>query len=159
MQTEKSGAKYPLVNGRHEFDNGGYVEVTNGNHVKIENVSSTSYVNFTNVNQNSNNSGNPNNINFLPVWITLPEESTCIFRILNIERNGGSTAVGINFREANKSISLNFSNGNFTDSNDKIKVVNVQINTEVGCIFIWIANYTPFIEFDVEFTVNGERWI
>ena len=159
MQTMESGAKYPLVNGRHEFDNGGYVEVTNGNHVRIENVAQASYVNLSNINQNNENSSGDNNINYLPVWITLPAQSTCIFKILNIVRNGTATVIGVNFRKANAAQSLGFSNGNFTDSNDKIKYVTVNEDTDVGCLFIWIGNYTPYIEFDVELTVNGERWI
>ena len=52
MDTKKDSAKYPLVNGRHKFSNGGYVEVSNGNHVKIETITSVSYVNLSNVNQN-----------------------------------------------------------------------------------------------------------
>ena len=67
METKESGAKYPLVNGRHEFDNGGYVEVTNGNHARIENVAPTSYVNLSNINQNNEDSSGANNINYLPV--------------------------------------------------------------------------------------------
>ena len=159
METQKSGAKYPLVNGRHEFSNGGYVEVSNGNHVKIEKIASASYVNLSNINQNNEDSSGANNINYLPVWITLPEQSTCIFQILNIVRNGTATPIGVNFRKANAAQSLGFSSGNFTDSNDKIKYVTVNEDTDVGCLFTWIGNYTPYIEFDVEFKVNGERWI
>lgn len=159
MQTMESGAKYPLVNGRHEFDNGGYVEVTNGNHVRIENVAYNSYVNLSNVNQNEIVSNSTNNINYLPTWITLPEQSTCIFQILNIVRNGTSTTIGVNFRKANAAQSLGFSDGNFTDSSDKIKYVIVNEDTDAGCLFAYIGNDTPFIEFDVELTVNGERWI
>ena len=158
MDTKKDSAKYPLVNGRHEFDNGGYVEVANGNHVRIENVESASYVNLSNINQNGDDSTRPNNINYLPTWVTFPGGSACIFRILNINRNN-TTTVGINFRKANQAASLGFSDGNFTDSEDKIKYVIVQENTDVGCLFVWIGNYLPFIEFDVTLTVNGERWI
>ena len=158
MQTMESGAKYPLVNGRHEFSDGSYVWVTNGNHVKIENVSGNSFLNLSNINQNEIASSSTNNINNLPTWITLPAQSTCIFQELNIVRTGTSS-VGINFRKANSPQSLGFSNGNFTDSNDKIKYVIVNEDTDVGCLFMWIANYTPFIEFDVALTVNGERWI
>ena len=159
METRESGAKYPLVNGRHDFSNGGYVEVINGNHIKIENAAPSSYVNLSNVNQNGANFNAPNNINYRPTWITLPAQSTCIFQILNINRNGTETTVGVNFRRANAEQSLGFSDGNFTDSNDKIKYVTINEDTNVGCLFIWIENYTPFIEFDVTLTVNGERWI
>ena len=159
MQTEKSGAKYPLVNGRHEFDNGGYVEVSNGNHVKIEKIAPVSYVNLSNINQNSSVSSDMNNINYLPIWITLPEQSDCVLKILNINRTGTATPIGINFRKAGAEQSLGFSNGNFTDSEDKIKQVTIEEDTGVGCLFMWIGNHTPHIEFDIEFTVNGERWI
>ena len=156
---EQSGARYPLVNGKHEFSDGSYVEVSNGNHVKIEMVAASSYVNLSNINQNEINSSSTKNINYLPTWITLPAQSTCIFQILNIVRNGMATTIGINFRKANAAQSLEFSDGNFTDSNDKIKHVTVNEDTDVGCLFAWIGNYTQCIEFDVELTVNGERWI
>ena len=159
MDTKKDSAKYPLLNGRHKFSNGGYVEVSNGNHVKIETITPASYVNLSNVNQNGDDSTKSKNIDYLPAWVTFPEGSTCIFRILNINRNNTTTVVGLNFRGANKATSLNFSNGNFTDSNDKIKIVVLNEYTEAGCLFIWIGNYTTFMEFDVELTVNGERWI
>ena len=156
---QKSGAKYPLVNGRHEFSDGSYVEVTNGSHVKIENIANGSYVNLSNINQNSSLSSNMNNISYLPIWITLPEQSDCVLKILNINRMGSATSIGINFRKADAAQSLGFSNGNFTDSEDKIKQVTIEEDTGVGCLFIWIGNYTLHIEFDIEFTVNGERWI
>ena len=159
MDTKKDSAKYPLVNGRHEFDNGGYVEVANGNHVRIENVKNASYVNLSNINQNGDDSAQPNNINYLPTWITLPAQSTCIFKILNIVRNGIAAFIGVNFRKANAEQSLEFSTGNFMDSNDRIKSVTVNEDTDVGCLFTWIGNFTSYIEFDVELTVNGERWI
>ena len=156
---QKSGAKYPLVNGRHEFSNGSYVEVTNGSHVKIENIANNSCVNLSNINQNSSVSSNMNNINYLPIWITLPEQSDCVLKILNINRMGPATNIGINFKKADAAQSLGFSNGNFADSEDKIKQVTIEEDTGVGCLFIWIKNYTQHIEFDIEFTVNGERWI
>ena len=159
MMMQKSGAKYPLVNGRHEFSDGGYVEVTNGSHIKIENIVNGSYVNLSNINQNSSVPSDIKNINYLPIWITLPEQSDCVLKILNINRMGTATSIGINFRKADAAQSLGFSNGNFTDSEDKIKQVTIEEDTGVGCLFIWIANYTPHIEFDIEFTVNGERWI
>ena len=159
MQTMESGAKYPLVNGRHEFSGGSYVEVTNGSHVKIENIANGSFVNLSNINQNSSVSSDMNNINYLPIWITLPEQSDCVLKILNINRMGPATTIGINFRKAGATQSLGFSNGNFTDSEDKIKQVTIEEDTGVGCLFIWNENYAPPIEFDIEFTVNGERWI
>lgn len=159
MQTMESGAKYPLANGRLEFSNGGYVEITSGNHVKIESAASNSYVNLSNINQNNGNSSDTNNINYLLAWITLPEQSVCVLKIFNINRNGYNTTLGINFRYASAAQSLGFSDGNFTDSNDKIKQVIIQRDSEVGCLFAWLGNYTPYLEFDVEFTVNGERWI
>ena len=157
MDTKKDSAKYPLVNGRHEFDSGGYVEVTNGNHVKCATKYADGYINLSNIFENSVSQNSADNINYKETWITFPEQSVCVLEITNIVRSNNVT-VGINFRSANSNTSLNFSDGNFTDSEDKIKEVTVLTDTNVGCLFAWIANEAQ-IEFDVEFTVNGERWI
>ena len=158
MQTEKSGAKYPLVNGRHNFGNGGYVEVANGNHVKCETKYVDGYINFSNVLENSVSQNSAGNINYKGTWITLPAQSVCVLKITNIVRSNNKAVLGIDFRSANSNTNLNFSDGNFTDSEDKIKEVTVLTDTNVGCLFAWISGEIQ-IEFDVEFTVNDERWI
>lgn len=57
-----SDAKYPLMNGRHEFSDGSYVEVTNGNHVKIVgDTSNYASINFTNINNNTDSPQNYDN--------------------------------------------------------------------------------------------------
>ena len=158
MDTKKDSAKYPLVNGRHEFDNGGYVEVANGNHVKCATKYVDGYINLSNIFENSVAQNNVANINYKETWIILPTQSVCILKITNILRSNSAANLGINFRAANSYTSLNFSDGNFTDSEDKIKEVTVLTDTNVGCLFAWISAEIQ-IEFDVEFTVNGERWI
>ena len=158
MNTKKDSAKYPLVNGRHNFNNGGYVEVVNGNHVKCATKYVDGYINLSNIFENSVAQNNVANINYKETWITLPAQSVCILKITNILRSNSAANLGINFRAANSNTILNFSYGNFTDSEDKIKEVTVLTDTNVGCLFAWISTETQ-IEFDVEFTVNGERWI
>ena len=158
MDTKKDGAKYPLVNGRHEFSNGGYVEVVNGNHVKCATKYVNGYINLSNIFENSVVQNNAINIDHKETWITLPAQSVCILKITNILRSNSVANLGINFRAANSNTNLNFSDGNFTDSEDKIKEVTVLTDTNVGCLFAWISTEAQ-IEFDVEFTVNGERWI
>ena len=158
MDTKKDSAKYPLVNGRHNFGNGGYVEVVNGNHVKCATKYVAGYINLSNIFENSVDQNNAANINYKETWITLPAQSVCILKITNILRPNSAANLGINFRAANSNTSLNFSDGNFTDSEDKIKEVTVLTDTNVGCLFAWISAEIQ-IEFDVEFTVNGERWI
>lgn len=158
MQTEKSCAKYPLVNGRHNFDNGGYVEVANGNHVKCATKYVDGHINFSNIFENSVSQNSVSNINYKETWITLPAQSVCVLKITNIVRSNSTAKLGIDFRAANSNTNLNFSDGNFTDSEDKIKEVTILTDTNVGCLFTWISGEIQ-IEFDVEFTVNGERWI
>ena len=158
MSMKKDSAKYPLVNGRHKFNNGGYVEVTNGNHVKCATKYVDGYINLSNIFENLVVQNNAANINYKETWITLPAQSVCILKITNILRSNSTANLGINFRVANSNTSLNFSDGNFTDSEDKIKEVTVLTDTNVGCLFAWISGEIQ-IEFNVEFTVNGERWI
>lgn len=157
-ETKRAGAKYPLVNGRHNFNNGGYVEVANGNHVKCATKYVDGYINLSNIFENSPAQNNASNINHKETWITLPAQSVCVLKITNIVRSNNNAYVGINFRAANSNASLNFSDGNFTDSEDKIKEVTISTDTDVGCLFSWISREIQ-IEFNVEFTVNGERWI
>ena len=54
MQTIESGAKYPLVNGRHEFSDGSYVEISNGNHIMLyKSINGSGYINISDISQNS----------------------------------------------------------------------------------------------------------
>lgn len=155
-----SDAKYPLVNGRHDFSDGSYVEVTNGNHVKaIKNGYRMGYFNTSNINQNTDEVQNASNTDRLPTWITIPNNSTCLLKISNIKRSGNYADISINLRKAKSSSSIGFSTINFYDTNDKESEIDVDVNTNVSCVILWLSYSETYAEFDIELYVNGERWI
>ena len=162
MDTKKDSAKYPLVNGRYEFDNGGYVEVTNGNHVELMSRNTMSFVNLSNIFQNSTSISNTLNIDRLPSIYIIPDGVDARIEIKNVQCQG-TFSVATNFRIANSTRSGSFSTGPATQNNPQYRNVIEKIldqNEDVGCYFVY--SNTPIIkpvQFDVEFTVNGERWI
>lgn len=159
----KSGAKYPLVNGRHEFDDGTYVEISDGNHVMLYrgNVTGSRFVNLSNVLQNVNMSNS--NVNNKPLIYTIPSGVQTKFEVKNVHGTGGML-IETNFRLANSSISGSYHTGQFSvlnPENNTIASVVLEAAEDVGCLFLYQAGGSNgnVIEFDVEFTVNGERWI
>ena len=155
-----SDAKYPLVNGRHDFSDGSYVEVTNGNHVKaIKNGNQMGYFNASNINQNTDEVQSKSNTDRLPTWITIPRNSTCLLKIFNIKRSGNNADISINLRRANDVSSIGFSTINFHDTEDKESEINITNNTNVSCVILWFSFQETYAEFDIELYVNGERWI
>ena len=151
MDTKKDSAKYPLVNGRHEFDNGDWIEVSNGNHVKSY-VKQASYLNISNILLNTNASNNIQNLNS-PEIFYIPENSTCTLSIKNYQKSGnGNTAFALIESE---STSTAYSFGAVSSD---IEIERSLSNISVGCLRVFI-NTIVSCEFDIEFTVNGERWI
>lgn len=161
METEKSCAKYPLVNGRHEFADGSYVEVSRGNHVKIHVDSARgSLINLSNIFQNTVDPKSVGNINNLPTIFTIPAGSHCILQLKNIQQVNATSISTVNFRIAQSSTSLNFNDVIYFSQVDNVKIEReVEITRNIGCFSIWNSGSNFDLEFDVEFTVNGERWI
>lgn len=160
MQTEKSGAKYPLANGRHEFSDGSYVEVSNGNHIGMYVLSANTFINLSNVFQNTPATTSYANINNLPEIFILPAESQCVLHLKNIQQVNVNLRATVNFRMAYGTISSNFNDDiYFSQLNDVVIDRNMEDDFHVGCFLIWNQNANFELEFDVEFTVNGERWI
>lgn len=144
---------YPFVNGRHEFSNGGWIEITNGNHVHYYSNTNKGFYNLSNIAQNSTQNNNAASVNNKPIWFTIPNGSECVLTISNISPNHLNDS---NFRLAEQSTSSIFFVG------DTKNIRNVEVITSedisVGCFFTY-TNKVGEYEFDVTFTVNGERWI
>lgn len=163
MDTKKDSAKYPLVNGRHEFSDGSYVEVTNGNHILFfKNISSAAYVNLSNIFQNTTLASQLSNIYSKPKIYTIPSEKLLKFEIKNVQGTG-SYEGETNFKLANSPASGSFRTGKFTINNPQFNTIVEKIldaPEDAGCLFLYSAMAAGNqIEFDIEFTVNGERWI
>lgn len=163
MQTMESGAKYPLVNGRHEFSDGSYVEISNGNHVYIsKNVNGGAYINISNIFQNGIDAAHDTNINEKPTMYIVPSGKPAEFYIKNVKGVGlydGQT----NFRISEERVSGSFKTGTFNTSNPEFNTTvkkTLSDPEDVGCLFVYSTMPKgASIEFDVEFYVNGERWI
>lgn len=165
METEKSCAKYPLVNGRHEFADGSYVEVTNGNHVKIvgdtsDNIPAQTYasINFTNINNNTDSPQNYDNSNQNTTY-PLRYWDTVVLKYTNIQKDFVSN-FGFNGYIANsiKQAGLN-TIGTPDTTEDRIENILLMQNKNVGALFCYNSVLGGAMEFDVSMEVNGERWI
>lgn len=153
MDTKKDSAKYPLVNGRHEFSNGGYVEVTNGNHVKFHAINA-GFINMSNVFQNTANQSSADNIT-CPLWFSVNKGDVGNLKIFNLRKEGSSNA-NIRFGKENSADEVPGTTISLIEDTEKEFVFP---NAEgVGCLYCFCYG-TMTVEFDVEFTVNGERWI
>ena len=164
MQTMESGAKYPLVNGRHEFSDGSFVEVSNGNHVFFRRqsmVTGNGYVDLSNVLENSDSLNSTGNINFKSHIFTIPVGELAKFEIKNVQGNGNFTCE-TNFRLAGTSASGSFHTGKFNTQSPEFNTsieVTLSVAEEVGCLFMYYIGSISQVEFDVEFTVGSEKWI
>ena len=160
-----SDTKYPLVNGRHEFSDGTYIEVTNGNHVKIvgdtsDNISTQTYasINFTNINNNTNSPQNFNNSNQNTTY-PLRNGDTVVLKYTNIQKDFVSN-FGFNGYIANSRDSANLNTiGTHTTTDDRIENIVLTQNKNVGALFCYNSVLDGTMEFDVSMEVNGERWI
>ena len=158
-----SDAKYPLVNGRHEFSEGSYIEISNENHIMFyKSINGGGYINISDISQNSDTIDNTQNINYKPKIYTIPAGVQTRFEVKNV-KGIGSYDAQTNFRLYGTALSGSFKTGGFTYNNPEFNTVvlkTLENPEDVGCLFMYTAMPAGTqIEFDVQFTVNGERWI
>ena len=163
MDTKKDSAKYPLVNGRHEFSEGSYIEISNENHIMLyKNINGSAYVNISDISQNSDAIDNVQNINYKPKIYTISAGVQTSFEVKNVKGIGNYNAE-TNFRLSERIISGSFKTGRFTYNNPEFNTVvlkTLENPEDVGCLFIYSTMPAGTqIEFDVQFTVDSERWI
>ena len=163
MQTTEFGAKYPLVNGRHEFSDGSYVEISNGNHIMFyKSINVVGYINISDISQNSDTIDNIQNMNYKPKIYTIPAGVQTMFEVKNVKGIGAYDAQ-TNFRLSGTALSGSFKTGSFTYNNPEFNTTvkkTLSDPEDVGCLFVYSTMPKgASIEFDVEFYVNGERWI
>ena len=168
MDTKKDSAKYPLVNGQFGFgiwgDLNAYATLTisSGSHVRIDRtdktISSGWYINLSNGNENGYSPASDTNINNKSTKFILNPGDNCTLKVTNIMSNSDAV-FAFDFKSG--VTSLGFNTGDSDSLSDRIKNVVIEKVENVGCLFIYIKQFDPdtYIEFDVEFTVNGERWI
>ena len=154
-----SDAKYPLINGRHEFSDGGYVEVTNGNHVKIVgDTSNYSSINFTNINNNTDSLQNYGN-SIQNTTYPLRNGDTVVLKYTNIQKDFVSN-FGFNGYIANSTVSADLNTiGTPVTTEDRTENIVLTQSKDVGALFCYNSVLDGTMEFDVSMEVNGERWI
>lgn len=161
MRTQIKTSKYACRNGIHIFSNGSYVKVTNGNHVEFYHKESvSSFINFYNINENSASLGNSDNINNKNEKFVLHIGDVCELKIKNIIRTSGTSSFAFNLRNTGN-VSLKFNSGNSSSLEDRVTQVIMENDVPIGCVFMYMGSggVGGSIEFDVEFYVNGQRWI
>lgn len=163
--------RYPLKNGISNFTDGTKLTVSGGNHVKLER--GTAFNGFANISDYERNSNNPTSnasaINNLPAFANVQSGDNVKIMLKNISISTTSVS-GYNYfsfgvRTANASVSIpNFSIGNQMTYSNYDEGINVDATIDdtvgCGCVFIYLADIgLKTIEFDVEITVNGIRWV
>lgn len=132
---------------------------SNGNRIRLEfteGSSSSFVVNLRNI------VAAVNNMNILneSKWFTIPA-GQCEFKITNVV-NVSSLSYALNFKLAESTTSTQeFGTGQHADSNPIDLTINNPNAQDVGCLFISITAPTAgsVLEFDVELTANGVRYI
>ena len=165
LTKEVSWARYPLVQGTHEFRDGKSSITVDGSHVKIMDNSGALrewYINILDINKNGTAISMNSNIQYKPPKFTLHNGDQCRLRIYNIKFSVDGFYFAFNFKRANSAVSLDFNQtGNQNTHDDFIANVTMTNDEQVGSLFMYktssVTNMT--FEFDVEFYVNDERWI
>lgn len=150
---------YQLEQGRFQkSDYSSSIEVTD-NHVKINGLINNEFFGITPLGISVSY------VNNKPVWLTVPSGSECVLKVSNIvDTTPKSNNTGaLNLREANKATSLDFGTGNINFKNVSEKIVTRKTTREnrIGSLFMYSLNTDTdaILEFDVEFYVDGVRWI
>ena len=136
-----------------------YVNVTGGNHVKIfgDNDSANWYLN---VNLSSLATNGQNKANVTDTWFTVPAGAECELKLLNIAY--------ANWNTANTNINVGAADGNFVSISlkdigtvtEKSAIATATTDTIItNCYTSFMKSAGGYLEFDIEFYVNGERWI
>lgn len=167
QQAEKSGAKYPLVNGTKVFDKA-ILEITNGNHVNfsITDTNYDAYINISDITENTENIGKSVNVGLggsLSEKFALKKGDVCELRLKNISRTDGGNGMGTCTFNAYDISGNNLAMriGDVVSSEERYTSKTMDADRSFGCVFFYI--YQPkkgeTLEFDVEFCVNGERYV
>ena len=163
--------RYPLKNGISNFTDGTKLTVSGGNHVKLER--GTAFNGFANISDYERNSNNPTSnasaINNLPAFANVQSGDNVKIRLKNISISttsvSGHNYFSFGVRTANASVSIpNFTIGNQMTYSNYDEGINVDATIDntvgCGCVFIYLSDVgLKTMEFDVEITVNGIKWV
>ncbi len=159
IEPEPAGL-YPMENGVFTFDDGTVLTVTNGNHVRIDFGATTSAEKNVAISHPSYNNGSgtrPSEAT-TPTWFTIAKGAVSTIVGTNI----AGTATGtMQFNFSGDSIPNSYNAGNVVAGAELTKTVTASADTIVDYLRMSIGSAAAdtYIEFDVEFTVDGVRYI
>lgn len=116
------------------------------------------FINVSNVNQNTDKSADISNINGLPKWFSLKAGDICELKVKNIIKGNASSDYSSNFRRAELAQRSVFGYTQGWSVEEKTVQITLTNDESLGCYFFYLTSYTEF-ECDIEFYVNGERYI
>ena len=144
------GGTLPLTQFGHYFQTTYLTAEATLNHVKVAHRSGG--VGYT---ISLNNGGNLN----CPEWFKINAGSTVTITYKNVVNPDGKEW-NANLRKSNSNTSLAFGIGNATHLNGASVTVTPTTDQSVGCLFLYVELTSgTYIEFDVEITVDGVRYI
>lgn len=155
-------APYALINGE-ATDDGSVITITNGNHVRVEFVHGTQrYLNLSNINAN-NAMSDSSNVAYSTKLFDIKSGDVVVRTIKNLTATGDAVSdksMSVNLMTATGE--LKFGNLRY-DAGEHVGTVTATQDYEVGLVCAWCnANgyvTTGVVEFDLELTVNGEKYI
>lgn len=168
---------HPMVQGTHTFSDGSTITVSK-NHVSIyigANHTSSSgvgaYFNLSDITENSTDiTSQSSNVDNKASKFAIPNGATVTYSMKNIVASAGLSVPNLaswSTRVANGTgaIQTGISSGNVDISASPIADISHTITMtaakNLGCLFNYIAQptYGGTLEYDIEFTVNGERYV
>lgn len=153
-------ALYPLHNGSDAFGNL-QLEISNGNHVKLLNTAAQQQSSDIFFNLHTCEVGGSTVVNNKPLLFTLPAGKTAVLRLYNIVNPDG-VVFAANVRLANTSYSGTLSTGDAAHTGEVTVTKTPPSDVNASCLFVFSRQFilqAASVEFDVELTVDGQRWI
>lgn len=149
--------EYPYPLAQVESQSEHYKWSIQGNHVHLENIAAgggaTRYLNL----QTGEMSSTGSIINNKPEWFSIPADTEAVLSFTNVVNTRNCT---VNFRKANSSQSSEFSQV-LANGQDAEVTKTFAADESVSCLFCYLSGFdaaNATLDFDVEFTVGGERY-
>lgn len=139
---------------------GSNVTISNGNHIKYENIDGTMYQ-CINLFTGEFASGT-DVINNKPTWFSIPANKEVVFTVSNIQRTSTLTSLEMNFRKANSTTSSDFHISFNPSTTDPTTITKTFTSDElISSLFFWVGNINQrgTVEFDISMTVDGVKYI
>ena len=144
------GGKQPITQFGYYFKGGMLSAQVIHNHVRVEYVGGSGSTIALN--------GSGSNFNF-PEWFKINAGSTVTITYKNVI-NPNNKIWNANLKKANTTTSLQYGIGDDPHLNGAIITVVPTVDQSIGCFFIYAPlSSGDYIEFDIEITIDGVRYI